>query len=427
MTATLTVRGFSCSIAVPGTQVPIDWADLRQTMEGFGASDSNEGDDGESYYDDATADLCFDPTVGLGLTLYRIQIAWNPIYEIVEHHNSLKAHARGCKLWCAPWSAQESWKTTGPGTPPPFKAGYLLTGRYDDWANYMITAQSVLQSYGISEGLYAMSIQNEPDWPPGNNPADTSGYPVMRYTYQNLVDFAKVFGPKLATLTPQPKLLAGEFSGWDHVHPFVTALNADPTAAGLVDIVAVHEYFGNDGPITGWPLWQTEVSELGGVWNPSMADGLSWAKKIHGAVADSNCTAWHYWTLKNLSFQDDNASLVRNNNEVAKRGWALAHYARYARPGMRRIPASAVPSNVYISAYRDTTTGAFSIICINDSSSSATLNLSVTGATPTGSVVPHRTSASEDMATLTTVTPVGSSIPVTLAANSITTFTGTAS
>jgi glucuronoarabinoxylan endo-1,4-beta-xylanase len=147
------------------------------------------------------------------------------------------------------------------------------------------------------------------------------------------------------------------------------------------------------------------------------------AKKVHEALTVANVAAWHYWWCRILG--TDNEALFGPNDAPSKRLWALGNWSRFVRPGFVRMTTQGGPSGVYITAFRNPTTGAFAIVAVNDSGSSKTLGISLDGATPSN-VVPWRTSSSEDLAQLTTITPSGGRFSVTLAANSVTTFVASA-
>lgn len=413
MTATLTVRGFSCSIAVPGTPLTVNWATQRQTMRGFGASDPTFDDTDlppdNGLMPDAVADLLFSTTTGAGLSLLCNGIdpngaIWsNPL-------NSTKAAARGAKIWARPWSPPAAWKDNGSVT----NGGHLLTGNYNDWANVLAGFQATLQAQSGVD-LYGVCIQNEPDF--------SAFYASCLYTNTETVNFIKVLGPKLAALSPRPLLIAGTYSNADNVYPMAAAIEADATALSYCDVYASNQYFGTMMPISGGlrPFWESEWSSFDG-YDPSIGNAINMAKKLHTAVVDANCAIWQYWWTYPLA---DNEGLFGPGYAVPKRLWTMGQWSRYVRPGYVRVTTGSSPSNTYVSAFREVSTGNFAIVCINDTGSPVTLAVTLSGATP-GPVSVTRTSSTEDIATLSTIVPAGSTIPVTLAANSITSFTGTA-
>ena len=60
---------------------------------------------------------------------------------------------------------------------------------------------------------------------------------------------------------------------------------------------------------------------------------LKYAVKIHQALHQMQAEAWHMWEPSFLFEGTDDELLPR------KSYWAVAHYSRYLRPGIRRIEA----------------------------------------------------------------------------------------
>ena len=70
-----------------------------------------------------------------------------------------KAQDRGVRIWGTPWSPPASMKSNGNTN----NGGSLLAGDYQAYANYLSSyVLGLKNSYGIN--LYAVSIQNEPDY-----------------------------------------------------------------------------------------------------------------------------------------------------------------------------------------------------------------------------------------------------------------------
>src|SRR5258708_4022788 len=95
---------------VVSADVIVNAAGYLQTMDGFGAADV--------FLDalsDAHADLFFDVSTGIGLSILRIGI--NTSGTIMSaYSNPTKAAARGAKIWAAPWTAPGALKDNGSDT-----------------------------------------------------------------------------------------------------------------------------------------------------------------------------------------------------------------------------------------------------------------------------------------------------------------------
>ena len=171
--------------------VVVDFTDVHQRIDGFGAADVWVG-----ALTDAQADLFFSPTNGIGLSILRQGID-NSGSSLSALSNATKAAARGAIVWAAPWTAPAAWKDNGTTN----NGGHLLPADYDAWATRLTTYATTMQQAGVP--LYALSVQNEPDY--------TASYDSMLYTNLEMENFVKVLGPKLATLNPRPKLMMPEF------------------------------------------------------------------------------------------------------------------------------------------------------------------------------------------------------------------------
>ena len=411
-TAAVTVTDAGSNPQPSDTELVVSWGATRQTIEGFGAADPQFAD--FSSYDgaftDSIADTLFSTDRGIGLSLLRVGItpqgtnwaAWS---------NATKAAARGAKVWATPWSAPAAMKDNGSVT----NGGHLLPNRYADWADSLLSFRQLLkQKSGVD--LYALSAQNEPDL--------SAGYESMLFSNSEMVNFVKVLGPKLAAVSPRPKLIVGNYSNWDNLSPLVAALESDATAMSYVDFYGSNQYYGTPDPETGArPVWEMEWSTFDG-FDPGVGNGLNMARKVHDALTIANVAAWHYWWCRLQLDGQDNQALFGPGDAPSKRLWMLGNWSKFVRPGFVRITTQGGPSGVYVSAFRDPVTKAFTVVAINSNSSAKTLGINFVGASP-GSVVPWRTSSTEDLSRLTTLSPSGSRLSVTLAASSVTSFTGT--
>ncbi len=87
----------------------INWMDVRQQIDGFGGSSVSILP--LRAITDEQADLFFDSTKGVGLSLLRTSI--QPDGSSTEIVTAQKAVARGVRIWSAPWSPPANFKTNG--------------------------------------------------------------------------------------------------------------------------------------------------------------------------------------------------------------------------------------------------------------------------------------------------------------------------
>jgi glucuronoarabinoxylan endo-1,4-beta-xylanase len=382
-------------------EIIVDWMEQHQTMDGFGACDR-----WNSALTDAQADLFFSATKGIGLSLLRVSMNYNG-NDTSAVSNAQKAAARGALVWMAPWTAPAGWKDNGSVE----NGGHLLVARYDAWAARLIQFATALQSKGVS--LYAISIQNEPDY--------AAGYQSMVYDDAEMVSFIKALGPKLAALNPRPKLIVGEYSSWGNLWSLATALEADAVAFPYLDIYAVHQYRGVPAyQSRPRPLWETEMSSFDGP-SADIENGVAVARWIHEAIVNGNVNAWHYWWL--VGQNDDNEGLLNPSGGRTKRLYTLGNFSRFIRPGWVRIEATAPASKVYVSAYKDPSSGAFALVAINDAGTDVSLGVTFNAVLPT-SVTPWVTSRHLDLAPQPNIPVTGHHFTATLPTTSVTTFVG---
>ena len=383
---------FASAIAAAGTSPPaadfsIDWNLPHQTMEGFGASDAFL----DNALTDAQADLYFSTTNGIGLSFLRMGIANGGGLNGGAWSDATKAAARGAKVWAAPWTAPGAWKDNnstinGGHLCAAAAQGLCTASHYDDWASRLAGfAASLKQNSGVD--LYGISVQNEPDYA-------AASYDSMLVSDNEFVNFVNVLGPKLAALSPRPKLIVGDYSNWAGVWTLAANIEANPAALSHIDAYAAHQYWGvQASQARPRPLWQTEMSDFV-AFDPSLANAVTVAKWIHSGITSGNVTAWHYWWLYN-PYNEDNEGLIGHQADRAattKRLYALGNYSKFVRPGWIRIDVGGGSSaNLFASAYRNASTGDFAIVVVNDSGNDLLFSASLSGI-KTASVMPWITS-----------------------------------
>ncbi|MEQ1909377.1 MAG: FG-GAP-like repeat-containing protein [Vicinamibacterales bacterium] len=365
--------------------VSMNFGDVRQTIDGFGASDAWADSAGPAFTD-AESDLFFSAQNGIGLSYLRLSIEANGS-DSAAISNAQKAAARGARVWAAPWSAPASWKDNGDVS----NGGHLCAAagqglctasRYDDWATRLAGFVSMMKSNGVD--LYGLSVQNEPDW--------TAPYGSMLYTDREMVDFVKTLGPRLASMSPRPKLMVGEFANWGNIWSLANAIEADPVASSYTNLYGAHQYFGTSSFQSGHskPLWQTEMSGFDS-FDPGIDNAINVAGWINDALTNGNANAWHYWWLRGLN--ENNEGLVGHLSDMyamTKRLFVMGNYSKFVRPGWVRIGTSGYAAGIDTIAFKNAATGEFAVVVTNHGSA-ATLTMGVSGATVQSQVTPYQT------------------------------------
>jgi len=418
-------------IVVPsaGTAM-VDYGTSEQTIRGFGASEAWAG----SVMTAAQISALYGTASGnLGLSIMRVRIApttWNSTTQTAgssawntELSNAKAAQAYGATIFASPWSPPATMKSNGS-----VNEGSLNTASYADYAAYLEAYVNYATAQGVS--LYAISMQNEPDWNPC--PASDNGTGTGTGCYESCLWTAAQMDTWVANNASvlTTKLIMPESYSFNAAMSS-TALN-DSSAVGKIAIVAGHLYGASPSYPTlakslGKEVWMTEhfldpaTSNSGKAssWSMTIADAITEAEEIHNSMTVGQYNAYVYWWLVN-SNDSTPTSLISTANVPTYYGYALAQYSRFVRPGYLRYNATATPTTgVYLSAYGGS--GHQVIVVINSTTSAVTLPILIENQSVT-SLTPYQTTASTNVAALSAVSLTDNTFTATLPAQSITTF-----
>lgn len=442
-----------------------------QVIEGFGASvrafshsdlwrdDTNPPVPGTSYpllttgQRDAIHDALYSPTTGIGLTRARsVEVTTkrpDSSVQTIEPSNDdadpLVYNAAGF-TFTVPVDAVATQFGEGKARYPqlvtwwsPLFSPNWITGKTSSTPNATQVAEyaewmlAVIRRFNTQgQPLSYVSVANEP------------GYSRNTLSAQFQRDVIKNLGPRLAS-----EGLAVPFVVSDDIRASVAAatidvIMADATAAQYVAKFATHPYDeaeSNMALMTAravthkLPLWQTELTGTGLGSMPGSTTGtIGFALAIHNMLALYNCTAFDS-LFGAFGYLDAGAGdvLVELNYSGAtysgftinKYAHYLGQYARYVRPGMRRVPIATSDSGAKVTAFRNG--AARTIVAVNPTGSPITTTLTSEVFGKVSSLAVVRSSASETWAAQTAVSCSGvNTVSVTLPANSVTSFTATA-
>ena len=411
---------------VPSTGTAlIDFGAAEQTIDGFGGS--------EAWYGpmtSATINKLYGTAAGdLALTIMRVRIApatWTSATQTAdttqwttELDNASAAQALGATIFATPWTPPPSMKIDNASRSNGTESGILNPASYADYAAYLKTYVTYATSLGVN--LYAVSMQNEPDWDP--------------MTYESCLWTAGQFDTWLANYGSMPtagtsvKLMMPESFSFSPAMS-ATALN-DPAAEANIGIIAGHLY----GASPTYPtlaksmnkeVWETEhalssVNSSGTAtsWSTSIGDALALAEEIHWSMTLGEYNAYNWWWVVN---DNDNqpTGLIDSNNNPTYFGLGMEHFSRFVRPGYVRYSATSNPvSGVYLSAYAGN--GHQVIVVINANTTAASLPIQINNQTIT-SLTPYQTTSSASVAAQTAITVTGNSFTASVPAQSITTY-----
>ncbi len=215
------------------TNCVVDWNDVHQRIDGFGASSA-----WNSSSNPAQADIFFTTNIGIrytnanrtiistnngiGLSLLRTRIA--PGGTTVENAWMQMAQARGARVWSTPWSPAAVFKSNGNVNGGAFVG---TAANYQAYANQLAGYVAAMQgTYGVN--LYAISVQNEPD-------ANVTTYEACYWSPQQIHDFVPYLHNSLvASNVGSTQIMLPESENWqDYSNLAVTAMS-DPTVAADV-------------------------------------------------------------------------------------------------------------------------------------------------------------------------------------------------
>jgi O-glycosyl hydrolase len=380
--------------AVAGTAT-INLNTEKQTIRGFGGMNFPRW--GRGLLTDAQVDTAFGNGPGqIGLTIMRIDVPpdnnggtkWGLALSAAQR--AINNH--GAIVFASPWTPPPSMKdnnSTYGGT-----QNTLKTGSYGAFANYLRDFANYFSSNGAP--LYAISVQNEPDYSPGYESCVYSATQMQTFLNNN------------ASVIPT-RMIAPETTGFNSNYMNTVASSSE------CNIVACHIYGGNGSySYPGKEYWMTEH------YTESATDGNVWplaldvGKEIHDCMAN-NMNAYVWWYIRRYY------GPMGESGNITKRGYCMSHFAKFARPGYIRVDATASPqANVYVTAYKSNTNDAnLVIVAVNQNSSSQSVTFSLSGGT-VSSYTKYQTASDSNLSNMGSVGSTN-----TLAANSINTFVGT--
>jgi glucuronoarabinoxylan endo-1,4-beta-xylanase len=379
---------------VTGNNAILDLSNEQQVIDGFGGSTAWNG-----ALSDAKADVLFGNNINsqMGLTICRLRIDPNNNWND-EKSNAIKANARGAKVFASPWSAPVSLKSNNSVV-----QGRIDYSKYNDYALYLKSFGDFIKAAGVT--LTAISIQNEPDWKPDYESCSWTGDEIAKFTKENAPTVGYPF-------------MIGESLG---LNTAITdpALN-DAVACANVSYVGGHLY--GKTPFTytnaiskGKKIWMTEHYYDNA--NNNITEALKVAKEINDCMC-SNMNAYVWWWM--LPLNGSTCNLIDNNNAATKNGCAIAQYAKWVRPGFKRIIISPNPyMNVYLSAYKNGTKTV--IVIVNSNTISVKQPVMIQNGSIT-SFTPYETSSTNNIATLSVIAVTNGNFSINLNAQSITTL-----
>lgn len=453
---------FAWSIPGQAQTATLDWTNAHQVIDGFGAENGGPWSQGSSPYnwnamDSTTADELFSTLTGIGVSIYRTDSVDGPSSTAFPDLTSmLEAQSRGALIELALQSPPSSMKyssTWGDGTAG--ASGSCLSASNSAYATYVVGLLQNLSQNGVTVSY--LDIQNEPNVVGNPGSGANDGFAACNWSGAAFDGFLKVLGPALATAGFSPKVILGSAYDYANSISYFDACLGDSSCNQYVTVYSGHGYGYPDSPVYSGTDYATAVSGGKHVWlsetspnedgsfDPNIDSALTMAENIHNFLVTGQDSAYEWWELgwpldETGSGPCYDCNLIGTvtqsgspfgsigTNVITKRYYAFGNWSKFVRPGWVRIDATANPSGgVYVSAFKNASSGAFAIVAVNSNASGSNLSFSLSGFPAVSSVTPYVTSSTLNLAQQSSVGVSSSTFSSSLSAESITTFVGSSS
>ncbi len=380
-----------------------------QTIDGFGGMNHPEWT-GKDLTDAQRQKVFGNGNDELGFSIVRIFVnpdsnQWSKAVPTAKY-----ATEHGVTVFASPWEPPANLAESGGSN----GKLHLPKSNYAAYAEHLNNFGSYMKNQGVD--LYAVSVQNEPDY--------ASEWTV--WSTDETTDFLANYADKITStrvMSPESFQYAPENASWvpDGGKKYYTKILNNSKAFANCDLFGTHFYGTQrawmDFPALescGKPIWMTEV------YTDSKNDADVWpmaldvSENIHNGLVVGNMSAYVWWYIRR------SYGPLKEDGTISKRGYCMAQYSKFVRPGDVRISATEQPtSDVYISAYKNDD-GQVTIVALNKSDSEYNQVFDV-GQNITD-VDRYRTSANENLAATLNMNYSGGSFNAQLPAKSVSTF-----
>ena len=308
----------------------IDTSKTYQTIKGFGGMNHPD------WLADLTTDQvnkAFKNGDGeLGFSILRMPVSENTGSWAKCVNSAKTAQSLGALVFASPWnppaSMSEQFNEGG-------RSGKRLRhDKYGDYAQHLNNFVKYMKENGVE--LYAISIQNEPDY----------AHDWTWWTSSECADFAANYADQIDC-----KIMSCET--FQYNKQYYNDILSNSKANGNIDLFGTH-FYGTQRNQMDFPalendprdIWMTEVY----VPNSS-SDADTWpeaievAVNIHNGLVIGGMNAYVWWYIRR------SYGPMKDNGNISKRGYMMAHFSKYVRPGAIRLDCTESPANgVYLSA-----------------------------------------------------------------------------
>lgn len=418
--------------------VTVNLGSEKQTIRGFGGMTHRVW----TGYDLSNSDR--DKAFGngpqqMGMTVLRVWISDNESQWSLELPSAKDVIARGGIVYASPWNPPASLRT--PYTLVRWGTSYnthkVSASNYAAYAAHLNKFAKYMKDNGAP--LYAISFQNEPDWCDSWTCWDPGE--IYQFT-KNHAATLRMHGTKVIT--------AESFSYAKNIYDQV--IN-DASALANIDIIGAHFYGSTAASANSffqYPLadqkaknkerWMTEhYTDSKGdanMWRGYIITGdqdqkptydtvraLDVAYEIHRGLVEGNFNQYTWWYIRR------DYGLIKHSGagagDITKRGYCMAQYSKFIRPGFVRVDATKNPDpQVYVSAYKKA--DSVVIVVINrDRNAEKNISFSVPEGKAISSWQRFTTSETKSLKSDGPVSATNGSFSLSLDKESVTTIVGT--
>lgn len=342
----------------------------------------------------------------LGFSILRIYVDENRNNWYREVPTAQKAIEQGAIVFASPWNPPSDMVETFNRNGDP-NAKRLRYDKYAAYAQHLNDFVTYMKNNGVD--LYAISVQNEPDY----------AHEWTWWTPQEILRFMK----ENAGSIQGTKVMAPE--SFQYLKNMSDPILNDPGALANMDILGAHTYgtqikdfayplFKQKG--AGKELWMTEVYYPNSDNNSSdrWPEALEVSYHMHNAMVEGDFQAYVWWYIRRQY------GPMNENGTISKRGYNMAHFSKFVRPGYIRVDATKNPdTNTFVSAYKGD--NKVVIVAINRGTSAASQKFVLQNGNAS-TVSSWVTDSSRNMASGAPITVSSGAFTAQLPAQSVTTF-----
>ncbi|MBP7506397.1 MAG: T9SS type A sorting domain-containing protein [Prolixibacteraceae bacterium] len=342
-------------ITISAQSINVDMSAKQQVIRGYGGIHINSWTGQQINAD--MMEKAFDNDPGeMGLTIFRMPVDPSPGSWANELAVAQYAISKGAIVFASPWNPPSNMRQqlaqTSSGTDY-----VLLPEYYDDYVNHLNDYVEFMNNNGVP--LYAISIQNEPDW---------HGWTV--WTPQQMLTFVKENAQNINCRVIAPE-------SYSFQRKMIDPLLKDSIANSHFDILGTHLY-GTPKSNFYYPLalekgkeiWMTE--HLFGSDGPELN---TWSLALEVAEEINNCmdagmSAFVYWYIRRFY------GLINDEGNITDKGYVMSHFSKFIKPGSHRVKTTLSSlSKVSATAYLSDST--FSVVVVNNDTQPVTLTLTL--------------------------------------------------